>query len=150
MKRLGLLLAAALSLSSPAAAHDEGHGPKLVDGGRMGGVVTAVVLADEAKLGPKAALQYKAELTRSEDGTVRVYFYDADMKPLEPARFGKNAKAVLLSMKKKKLNQAPFTLALKDGAFTGKAPKPSGKPYNIDVTFTEGKKKLLAAFDGLD
>ena len=145
-----LLIVAALSLAAPAAAHDEGHGPKLTDGGRMGGVVTAVVLANEAKLGTKAALQYKAELTRSDDGTVRVYLYDTEMKPLEPARFGKTAKAVLLSQKKKKWSQAPFTLTFMDGAFTGKAPKAASKPFNIDVNFTEGKITLLAAFDGLD
>ena len=148
MRYLGLLLA--VTLSSPALAHDEGHGPKLADGGRMGGVVTAVVLAKEAKLGPKAALQYKAELTRAEDGTVRVYFYDAEMKALDPARFEKAGKAVLIAVKKKKTTTAPFKLELKDGAFIGKAPKAASKPYNIDVTVKEGKNELLAAFDGLD
>lgn len=148
MRYLGALLAASLSL--PAFAHDEGHGPKLTDAGKMGGVVTAVVLVKEAKLGPKAALLYKAELTRSEDGVVRVYLYDKEMKPLDPARFGKSAKAVLESHRKKKTTRTPFVLALEEGAFTGKAPKPAGKPFNIDVTLQEGQKELLAAFDNLD
>jgi len=148
MRYLGILLAASLSL--PALAHDEGHGPKTTDAGKMGGVVTAVVLASEAKLGPKAALRYKAELTRSEDGIVRIYLYDKDMKPLDPARFGRNAKAVLESHRKKKTSRTPFSLALEEGAFTGKAPKSSTKPFNIDATFKEGDKELLAAFDNLD
>ena len=42
MKCLGILLAASLAL--PAFAHDEGHGPKTTDAGKMGGVMTAVVL----------------------------------------------------------------------------------------------------------
>jgi len=145
---LGMLLAASLSL--PVFAHDEGHGPKIVDAGKMGGVLTAVVLAKDAKFGPKAALLYKAELTRSEEGVVRVYLYDKDMKPLNPARFAKTAKAVLESHKKKKTSRAPFTLTLEDGAFTGRAPKAASKPFNIDVTFKEGDKELLAAFDNLD
>ena len=37
MRYLGVLLAASLSL--PASAHDEGHGPKLVDAGKMGGKI---------------------------------------------------------------------------------------------------------------
>jgi hypothetical protein len=148
MRYLGVLLAALLSL--PAFAHDEGHGPKLTDAGKMGGVVTAVVLVKEAKLGPKAVLLYKAELTRSEDGIVRVYLYDKDMRPLDPARFGRSAKAVLESHKKKKTSRTSFPLTLEDGAFTGRAPKAPGKPFNIDAAFKEGDKELLAAFDNLD
>ena len=148
MRYRGVLLAASLSL--PAFAHDEGHGPKIVDAGKMGGVVTAVVLAKEAKLGPKATLLYKAEITRSEEGVVRIYLYDKDMKPLDPVRFGKSAKAVLESHKKKKTSRTPFVLTLEDGAFTGRAPKAASKPFNIDATFKEGNKELLAAFDNLD
>lgn len=148
MSCIGILLGALLSM--PALAHDEGHGPKTSDAGKMGGVVTAVVLAAEAKLGPKAALRYKAELTRSEDGIVRIYLYDKAMKPLDPARFGRSAKAVLESHKKKKTSRTPFNLAMENGAYTGKAPKASTKPFNIDATFKEGDKELLAAFDNLD
>lgn len=148
MKYWGILLAASLSL--PAFAHDEGHGPKLVDAGKMGGVVSAVVRAEDAKLGSKAALLYKAELTRSEDGIVRVYLYDKDMKPVDPARFGKTAKATLETHKKKKTTRTAFTLTLEEQAFTGRAPKASSKPFNIDVIIKEGDKPLLAAFDNLD
>lgn len=146
------LVALTLSLAAPSPAHDEGHGPKLTDAGKMGGVVTSVVAAKDAKLGPKAAMLYKAELTRAEDGTVRVYLYDAAMKPLDGARFGKDAKAVLIALKRKgkKETLSPFKLLFKDGAFAGQAPKAASKPFNIDVTFTEGKEKLLAAFDNLD
>lgn len=148
MRYLGVLLAASLSL--PAFAHDEGHGPKIVDAGKMGGVVTAVVLAADAKLGAKAPLVYKAELTRADDGTVRVYFYDKDMKPLDIASLPKTAKASLEAKKRKKWTSSPFALTKVDNGYEGKAPKPASKPFNIDVTITEGKRELLAAFDGLD
>lgn len=148
MKYLGLLLAAALSTA--AYAHDEGHGPKIVDAAPQGGVLAAVVEAKDAKLGPKAALVYKAEIVRSEDGTVSVTFYDKDLKPLDGAAFDKKGEATLIVEKKKKTTIKKFPLALKDGAFVGKMPKPAGKPYNIDVAVTEGKRKLLAAFDNLD
>jgi hypothetical protein len=148
MKYLGILLAASLSL--PAFAHDEGHGPKIVDAGKMGGVLTAVVLAKDAKLGPKAALVYKAELTRADDGTVRVYFYDKEMKPLDLAGLPKTAKAALQAKKNKRWTSTAFTLTKTADGYEGTAPKPASKPFNIDVTMTEGKRELLAAFDGLD
>lgn len=148
MKYLGVLLAASLSL--PAFAHDEGHGPKLTDGGKMGGIMTAVVLAKDAKLGAKAPLVYKAELTRADDGTVRVYFYDKDMKTLDIAGLPKTAKASIEAKKRKKWTSTPFVLKKSADGYEGKAPKPASKPFNIDVTIVEGKRELLAAFDGLD
>jgi len=148
MKYLGILLAASLTL--PAFAHDEGHGPKLTDAGKMGGVLTAVVLAKDAKLGPSAPLVYKAELTRADDGTVRVYLYDKDMKPLDVSALPKTADAFLQSQKKKKWTSVPFKLNRTEEGYEGKAPKPSGKPFNIDVKIKEGARELLAAFDGLD
>lgn len=148
MRMLGAVLAASLSL--PGLAHDEGHGPKLTDAGKMGGVTTAVVLAKDVKLGTKAPLVYKAELTRAEDGTVRVYLYDKDMTPLKVSGLPKEAKAVLQAKKGKKWTSTPFKLVLKAEGYEGKAPKPAGKPFNIDVTLTEGGRELLAAFDGLD
>lgn len=152
MKYAGLLLAAALS--TVAYAHDEGHGPKLTDQPPQGGVLTAVVEAKNAKLGPEAPLIYKAEMVRSEDGTVRVTFYDEKLEALDVGKFDNKAVAVLIVEKKKKVTTKKFSLALEDGAFVGKMPKPAGKPYNIDVTVEEGKgkdkRKLLAAFDNLD
>lgn len=148
MKYLGLLLGATLSL--PAFAHDGGHGPKLTGAGKMGGVLTAVVLAKDAKLGAKAPLVYKAELTRADDGTVRVYFYDKDMKPLDASLLPKTADALLQSGKRKKRTSVPFKLTRTEEGYEGKAPKPAGKPFNIDVNIKEGARELLAAFDGLD
>ena len=148
MRYAGLLLAAALSTA--AHAHDEGHGPKLSDQPPQGGVITAVVEAKDAKLGAKAPLVYKAEMVRSEDGIVRVTLYDKELKPLDAAKLAKGADAVLIIIKKKKVIEKPFKLTLDAGTFVGKMPKPASKPYNIDVTVMEGKRKLLAAFDNLD
>lgn len=148
MRTMGLLLAAALA--SAAYAHDEGHGPKLTDQPPQGGVLTAVVEAKDAKLGPAAALVYKAELVRSDDGTVRVTLYDKKLKPLEATRFDAKAGGLLIVERKRRVTTKKFELKLEDGSFVGKLPKPAGKPYNIDVTLTEGKRKLLAAFDNLD
>lgn len=139
-----------LVLAAVAFAHDEGHGPKLTDQPKMGGVVTAVVEAKDAAKGPEAPLVYKAELVRSEDGKARVYLYDKDMTALDLSTFDKKAKGVVETIKKKKVSKVSFELALLDGAFVGRPPKPAKKPFNIDVTLQEGKRKLLAAFDNLD
>ncbi len=149
MKKKYLLVAALLTLSS-AIAHDEGHGPKLTDSPQQGGVVSPVIDAKEASKGAKAAVVHKAELVRSEDGTVRVYFYDKEMKALDLAKVEKTAQGVIEFKKNKKWNKTPFTLNQEEGAFVARAPLPPSKPFNIDVRVKEAGKELLVAFDNLD
>lgn len=143
-----LVLLLALTLS--AFAHDEGHGPKLTDAAKQGGVVAPVVLAKDAGLGTKAPMQHKAEIVRSQDGTVRVYFYDQSMNPLKAGTLGPKASGNLISGKKGKITEQKFELQWKEDHFEGKAPKPTRKPYNIDVKVMEGSTELLVAFDNLD
>ncbi len=145
-----LLLAACLAWTSPLFAHDEGHGPKLTDTGNYGGVLTAVVESKDASKGAKAALVYKAELARSEDGTVRIYVYDPTMKPLPADALNKTATANVISVKGGKVTALPFSLNLEGTNYVGKAPAPAAKPFSIDVTFKSKTQELLAAFDNLD
>lgn len=148
MTYLGILLAAALATAGHA--HDEGHGPKLTDVPPQGGVVTAVVELKDAKLGPKAALVYKAELVRSEDGTVRVTLYDKDLKAVDVSRFDKAARGSVETVRRKKVTIKKFPLTLEGANWVGKMPKPGSKPFNLDFVVAEGKRKLLAAFENLD
>lgn len=147
MKRLVFAL---LLSASPAFAHDGGHGPKLSDTAKQGGVVAPVIEAKDHALGAKAAVVYKAELVRAEDGAVSVHLYSQDMAPLDLKGFEAKAQGIVEIVRKNKVSKTPFSLILKDGVFTGKPPKPSRKPFNIDVTYTQGKRKLLSAFDDLD
>ena len=81
-------------------------------------------------------------------------FYDKDLKSLDASKFDKKGGATLIVEKKKRVTTKKFPLALEEGSFVGRMPKPAGKPYNIDITVEEGKgkdkRKLLAAFDNLD
>jgi hypothetical protein len=131
-------------------AHDEGHGPKLTDVAKQGGVVSPVIDMKDSKKGAKAAIVYKAELVRAEDGMVSVYLYDKEMNVLDIAKFGQAAKGYVETEKKGKISKAPFELKRAEGVFAGQSPKPSTKPFNIDVTFKEGERELLVAFDNLD
>lgn len=149
-KLLQTTLIATLITWTSAHAHDEGHGPKLADAGKYGGLVSAVVAAGDAKLGAKAPLVHKAELVRSSDGTVRIYMYDQSMKPLDVKNFEPKGSASLASSVKGKWVETVFPLEVKEGAFTGKMPKVAKKPYNIDITVKENGKELLSAFDNLD
>jgi hypothetical protein len=144
------LLILALLVAGPTFAHDEGHGPKLADTGKYGGLVSAVVAKADAKKGAKAALVYKAELVRASDGTARVYIYDEAMKPVDLKAFNAKATASLAAKVKGKWKDVSFGLEQKDNSFSGKMPTPEAKPYNIDVTLTAGGKELLSAFDNLD
>lgn len=139
-----------LAISFSVFAHDEGHGPKITDAPKQGGIVAPVVLAKDAGLGTKAEMQNKAEIVRSQDGTVRVYFYDKTMKPLTSGIFETKAHGNLISGKKGKIKEQKFELEWKGDHFEGKSPKPTRKPYNIDVKVTQGTTELLVAFDNLD
>ena len=149
MRRL-MLGAIVLAFTGPAGAHDEGHGPKLADTGKFGGIVSSVVKKADAGRGVKADLVYKAELARSTDGTVRVYLYDKEMKPLDMKNIESKASASVGAKVKGRWKDVSFPLERKDNAFIGKMPKPEGKPYNIDVTLKDSGTELLSAFDNLD
>jgi hypothetical protein len=131
-------------------AHDEGHGPKLSDTGKFGGLVSAVVEKKEANLGPKAKLQYKAELVRSPDGKVQVYLYDAEMKPVDASTWDKKAKVSMATEKKGKWQSKDFDITYDGKAFAGQMPAVIGKPFNLDFVFKAKDKELLSAFDNLD
>ena len=146
---MGSLTLASL-ISMQAMAHDGGHGPKIADTGKYGGLVSAVVSKADAPKGASAPLVHKAELVRAADGTVRVYLYDAGMAPLDLKTFDPKASATLAVKVKGKWKDTSFPLEVKEKAFVGKMPKPEGKPYNIDVTIKEAGKELLSAFDNLD
>lgn len=144
------IMALALCLSLQTQAHDEGHGPKISDTGKYGGLVSAVVLKSEAKKGAKAALVHKAELVRTSDGAAQVYLYDTEMKPLDLTGFDAKGTASLGAKVKGKWKNTDFKLELKDKAFVGTLPKIQGRPYDIDVTLKHNNTELLTAFDSLD
>lgn len=153
MKAILLIMVAALSyVGAPKLfAHDEGHGPKLTDQGKRGGVMSPVIDKKDYSKGAKAAVVYKGELVMSEDGTVRVYLYDVGMNPLDAVNLSAKAKGVVETEKKGKMTRVPFPLNLEeDGGFMGVAPKSKVKPFNIDVVIKEGERDLLVAFDNLD
>jgi hypothetical protein len=72
------------------------------------------------------------------------------MKPLDTKGFSAKGSATLAAKVKGKWKDTEFPLELKDGSFIGKMPKPTNKPYNIDVHVQESGTKLLSAFDNLD
>ncbi len=150
MKKKVFLIMMTLGFLGSANAHDEGHGPKLADTGKYGGLVSAVVQKQDAKIGSKAALVHKAELVRSSDGTVRLYLYNEKMSPLDIKSFTPLAAGSLASKVKGKLVSKSFNLESKNGIFSGKMPKPESIPYSIDVVLKDGSKELLTAFDNLD
>lgn len=136
--------------STPTLGHEGGHGPQVTDAGKRGGVLAPVIEAKDAKKGAHAAMIYKSELVRAEDGTVRVYLYDKDMAELDLSKFGTDAKGFLEFKKNKKWTKMPFALKQAEGAFIAKAPKSPTRPFNIDVHVTQGGRDLMAAFDNLD
>jgi hypothetical protein len=150
MKLKAILFTACLATSIPSFAHDEGHGPKLSDTGKFGGLVSAVVEKKNAKLGAKADLVYKAELVRSPDGKVQLHLYDTEMKPVDASGWNKTGQVTMASKKKGKWQNKTFAVTFDGKAFSGQMPELIGKPFNLDFVFKTQDKELLTAFDNLD
>ncbi len=144
-----LVLSTGVLVTSLAFAHDEGHGPKLADTGKFGGLVSAVVEKKEANLGAKAKLQYKAEMVRSAEGKVQVYIYDSQMKAVDASAWKKTAKVTAAPLKKG-VKPKDFELTFDGKAFVGQIPEGVAKPFNLDFVFSEKSRDLLSAFDNLD
>ncbi len=144
-----LVLLCGLVWAGSAFAHEGGHGPKLTDSGKYGGLVSPVVAKAEAEKGASATLIHKAELSRTAD-TVRLYLYDKDMKPLDLKGFDKKGQASLMAKVKGKAKEMTFPLDLKGASFQGPLPKAPAKPYSIDVHLKENGKELTAVFENLD
>ncbi len=150
---LPLLLAAVF-----AFAHEGGHGPipdesrwsKPERSPREGGVLMPVVLA--AAKGPDSELIYNAELVRAEDGGVKIYLYDSGLQTLRLESLSDKAKGSVQTANKGRTTKASFELTLDRAlwAYIGKAPKAARKPYAVEVTFSDGMRKLASVFDRLD
>ncbi len=151
MNLMSVLMFAATLVTAPAFAHDGGHGPQLSDAGKQGGIVAPVIEAKDVKKGAHAEPAYKAEMVRTEDGTVHVFLYDTKMNALEMGKFEASARGVVEFKKSKKWVKEGFPLKSEDGGYLGKAPKVKAKPFNIDITFKDaGGREFLTAFDNLD
>lgn len=152
MKFTQLMGVVLMTLMSTTAvfSHDEGHGSRLTDMPLYGGAVAPVIQAKDAVLGRRAKMLYKGELTRSGDGTIRIYLYDDHMKPLPLTGIQTKAKAILEVKKNKKWTQTTLELKKEKDTFVGHIPPKMRKPFNIDVFLIQGNKELLVAFDNLD
>lgn len=143
-----ITLFAFLLLSHSSFSH-EGHGEMPVEPAKYGGILGNVV--SEAKMLTKAkhnpALM-KAEIVRSEDGTVRIYLYDTKMVQLKLDGISKAAKGVVENHKAK--TKDIFALEAHGDHFMGKISKQKKKPFNIYITFSKGAEKLFVGFDNLD
>lgn len=150
LKSLGTLASLTLLLCASVLAHDEGHGPKLTDSGKYGGIVAPVVNMKEANKGAHATLVYKAELVRNSSRKVRIYLYDSNMKPLDISKLNAQVNGILGAKVKGKYKTIKFDLKREENYFIGQAPKAPSRPFNYDFHFIEGSRKLLSAFDHLD
>ena len=140
MKTLITLL---LLVAVGAFAHDEGHGPKIVEAAKRGGVLAAVL---DTK---NRSVDYKAELVRT-GGKALVYIYDTSLESTDTSSLSKTAKGVLEVKRRKDASKTQFDLELKEGLFEGVLPKTKGRPFDIEVSFKRGDKNYQVVFENLD
>lgn len=143
-----LLVILTLLFSALTFAH-EGHGEMPTELSKFGGIMGNVVSESkmEAKVKNNPPLM-KAEIVRSEDGTVRVYLYDLNMKQMKVDGLSKEAKGTVDNRKAKTKDK--FTLMAHGDHFMGKIPKQKKRPFDIYLTFSQGTEKLFVGFDNLD
>lgn len=135
-------------LSVTGFAH-EGHGEAPTDPAKYGGILANVV--SEARMQKKEKNNpalLKAEVVRSEDGTLRLYVYDLTMKPQDLKVFAAEASGVVENTKAK--TKDSFKLGVHGNHFMGQLPKQKKRPFNLYITLQRGTEKLFVGFDNLD
>lgn len=130
------------------SAH-EGHGEMPTEASKYGGIVGNVV--SQAKMQKKDKNNpplMKAEIVRSDDGTVRLYVFDLKMQPLAGDGLSQTALGEVENVKAR--TKEKFSLELQGNHYIGKMLKQKKKPFNIYVTFSKGADKFFVGFDNLD
>lgn len=90
----------------------------------------------------------KAEVVRSEDGTIRLYVYDLKMNQLKADAFSKEARVTVDNRRAKTKDK--FTLKAAGDHFIGTMPKQRKKPFDLYITLNRSTEHLFVAFDNLD
>lgn len=142
--------ALALTLSLTAVAHEGGHGT-VTEGGKYGGITTPIVDNAEAGKGEKATTLFKGELVRTASGKLSLYLFDSKMNLAPLDQFSAEVEANLEVKKKGKFTYVgKFMLKKTANHYEGQLPAIEYKPFNIDLYFYQGSKKLFGGFSNLD
>lgn len=131
-------------------AHEGGHGV-VTEGGKFGGIMSPVVAFAEQGKGDKATTLYKAELVRSESGTLSLYLFDLKLNVLPLKDFSEVIESKLEIKKKGKfIYFGTFQFKKNGNHYTAQLPKVEYKPFNIDLFFNKGSDKFFVGFSNLD
>lgn len=145
LKKLLFVVSLVFMTIQPAIAHDEGHGPKIKKQGKFGGKISSVILKSE-ELSKDAKIQYIAELTKNNDGKLRIYFYDSEMN--ETKILVENLKGEFSFKNKKTSKNEIHKFAFqagKDGV-EANIPKEITRLSNIEITFSLKGTDYFVAF----
>lgn len=138
------------SMMTGAQAHDEGHGPKLTDPAKYGGMIAPVIFKSDVDKGRKAKMQFKAEVTKNSAGKMRIYLYDTSMKPVKNVEFEKLGGVVYFKDSKTgKSKDAKLSVTKKGEEISTQLPKEVKGRFDFDFTFGIKKEKYFVAFDGM-
>ena len=140
------LLTAMLAVGSVSAfAHDEWHGPKITKQGKYGGKLSAVIFKKDAT-NHHAKAQYAAEMTKSGDGKLRLYFYDTDFKPKNISATSVSGTASYKSKETRKSTDTKIEFKPSGDAFEAQLPKDIDKTVSVEVEIETKDGEYMAAF----
>jgi hypothetical protein len=131
-------------------SHEGGHG-ELAESGKFGGVTAPVVDQIQAGMGNKGKVIFKSELVRNESGKLSLYLFDEKMKLINLNELSNEVIAKLEFKKKGKFTYfGEFKLTKHGNHYMGQLPELKYRPFNIDLFFSKGDKKLFVGFSNLD
>ena len=109
---------------------------------RFGGKVSHV----EKKTGHHHEDRYVGELIVSDEGVMRLFFYDLAMKDISIAKFPAEVKGAITSKKDK------TEIVLKKGEknYTGTLPRVKARPYRLEFNFNVNGENLSLGFKAMD
>lgn len=146
MKILVLILAI---MTTQSFAHDEGHGPSLIETGNYGGIMAAIMLENDIG-NEEAKIHYKGELVINKKYEARFYIYDDKMKQQKLKGFPEKIRGDVEIKIAGKFKKDSFEFVKKGNNYYAQIPKPAKKPYNIDIYMSHESKNLFVGFSNLD
>lgn len=136
---------AASFLSLSVFAHDEGHGPKVKNQGKYGGKMTSVILKKDHDAADAKA-HYIAELTLSNDGMLRVYFYDTNLQPTVIAPKALTGTLIIKNKNAKNSSKTNLVFNPKGNSFEAKIDPVANRSAGLELVISTAEQDYLADF----
>lgn len=143
-----LIILAFFSVSS--FAHEGDEEVTVKNNPRFGGRVANVTIEEDHHMGKKGSehhdeVKFMSEILVSDEGKVRLYFYDLAMKNIDLKGFPEQ-----MNLHVKLPGSLKVILKKQNGVYIGDLPKIKKKPFDLFVDFNANELPLHITFKAMD